>query len=204
MPEADELERILRTGREGRAAEFKQTLSWAENATRAKVVKWALGTANLADGGVLAFGLQRVDPNPLYELSGMSQADYESFNQDSVSTTVNAHATPHIDLSVIHLPVDDKLFVAIIVRQFLDYPVICARDFVVENRAIVTKGRLYCRSRRTPETTEVQSPEDMRDIIDLATSRGLERYFRLREIERRAEGPPAREQFERQAEDLLR
>jgi schlafen family protein len=204
MPEADELERILRTGREGRAAEFKQTLSWAENATRAKVVKWALGTANLADGGVLAFGLQRVDPNPLYELSGMSQADYESFNQDSVSTTVNAHATPHIDLSVIHLPVDDKLFVAIIVRQFLDYPVICARDFVVENRAIVTKGRLYCRSRRTPETTEVQSPEDMRDIIDSATSRGLERYFRLREIERRAEGPPAREQFERQAEDLLR
>src|SRR6266540_6959639 len=109
MPEADELERILRTGREGRAAEFKQTLSWAENATKAKVVKWALGTANLADGGVLAFGLQRVDPNPLYELSGMSQADHDSFNQDSVSTTVNAHATPHIDLSVIHLPLDDKL-----------------------------------------------------------------------------------------------
>jgi hypothetical protein len=204
MPEADELERILRTGREGRAAEFKQTLSWAENATRAKVVKWALGTANLADGGVLAFGLQRVDPNPLYELSGMSQADYESFNQDSVSTTVNTYATPHIDLSVIHLQLEDKLFVAIIVRQFLDYPVICARDFVVDNRAVVTKGRVYCRSRRTPETTEVQSPEDMRDIIDLATSRGLERYFRLREIERRAEGPPAREQFERQAEDLLR
>jgi hypothetical protein len=204
MPEADELERILRTGREGRATEFKQTLSWAENATRAKVVKWALGTANLADGGVLAFGLQRVDPNPLYELSGMSQADYESFNQDSVSTTVNTYATPHIDLSVIHLQLEDKLFVAIIVRQFLDYPVICARDFVVDNRAVVTKGRVYCRSRRTPETTEVQSPEDMRDIIDLATSRGLERYFRLREIERRAEGPPAREQFERQAEDLLR
>jgi hypothetical protein len=167
-------------------------------------VKWALGTANLADGGLLAFGLQRIDPNPLYELSGMSQADYESFNQDNVSTTVNTHATPHIDLSVIHLPLDDKLFVAIIVRQFLDYPVICARDFVVDNRAVVTKGRIYCRSRRTPETTEVQSPEDMRDIIDLATSRGLERYFRLREIERRAEGPPAREQFERQAEDLLR
>lgn len=204
MPEADELERILRTGREGRAAEFKQTLSWAELATRGKVIKWALGTANLADGGVLAFGLQRVDPNPLYELSGMSQADYESFNQDSVSSTVNAHATPHIDLSVLHLPLDNKLFVAVIVRQFLDYPVICARDFVVENRAVVTKGRLYCRSRRTPETTEVQSPEDMRDIIDLATSRGLERYFRLREIERRAEGPPAREQFEQQAEDLLR
>ncbi len=204
MPEADELERILKTGREGRAAEFKQTLSWAENATRAKVVKWALGTANLADGGVLAFGLQRVDPNPLYELSGMSQADYESFNQDSISTTVNTYATPHVDLSVIHLPLDDKLFVAIIVRQFLDHPVICARDFVIENRAVVTKGRVYCRSRRTPETTEVQSPEDMRDIIELATSRGLERYFRLREIERRAEGPPAREQFERQAEDLLR
>lgn len=204
MPERDELERILRTGSEGRAAEFKQTMSWAENATRAKVVKWALGTANLADGGVLAFGLQRTDPNPLYELVGMAQADYDSFNQDGVSTTVNTHATPHIDLSVAHLQIDDKRFVAILVRPFSDYPVICARDFVVDGHAIVIRGRLYCRSRRTPETTEVQSPEDMRDIIDLATSRGLERYFRQREIERRFEGTPAREQFERQAEDLLR
>jgi len=172
MPEADELERILRTGREGRAAEFKQTLSWAENATKAKVVKWALGTANLADGGVLAFGLQRVDPNPLYELSGMSQADHDSFNQDSVSTTVNAHATPHIDLSVIHLPLDDKLLVVIVVRQFLDYPVICARDFVVENRAVVTKGRLYCAQARSTRSALARSLNSSGPSKELMSSSG--------------------------------
>lgn len=44
----------------------------------------------------------------------------------------------------------------------------------------------------------------MRDIIELAINRGLERYFRQREIERRLEGPSAAERFSRQAEDLLR
>lgn len=204
MPDADELVRILRTGVEGRATEFKQSLSWADPRTQAKVVKWALGAANLADGGVLAFGLERVDPNPLYTMVGMGQADHDSFNQDAVSATVNTYATPHVDLSVVHASVDDKLFVAVIVRQFSDYPVICARDLPVEGgRPVIIKGRVYCRSRRTPETTEVQSPEDMRDIIDLAAARGLERYFRLREIERRFEGPSAAERFNRQAGDLL-
>jgi schlafen family protein len=198
-----ELERILRSGREGLTAEFKQTLSWADAATQAKVVKTALAMANLRDGGVLAFGLVRTEPNPLHELVGMTQQDHDSFNQDAVTATVNAHATPHIDLTVEHLTLDGRLFVAVVIRQFSDYPVICARDLVVGQRAVVTKGRVYCRSRRTPESTEVQTPEDMRDIIELATSRGLERYFRQREIERRFEGPDPRVRFDQQVEDLL-
>jgi len=48
----------------------------------------------------------------------------QSFNQDGVSTSINTHATPHIDLSVIHLPLDNQVFVAIEARQFSDYPVI--------------------------------------------------------------------------------
>jgi hypothetical protein len=48
---------------------------------------------------LLAFGLQRVDHNPLYELSGMSQADYESFNQDIQRSLPRSewrtHVSPH-------------------------------------------------------------------------------------------------------------
>src|SRR5262245_603246 len=202
MPELAELERILRSGREGLAVEFKRSANWAEDATRGKVVKASLAMANLRDGGILAFGLEEKDGNPTFELAGVLQADSDSFAQDSVITTVNAHATPHIDLSVEHLKVDDKLFVAIIVRQFADYPIICARDFVVAGRPVVIRGRMYCRSRRMPESTEVQTPEDLRDIIDLATAKGLERYFKLREIERQAEQPDARQLFKRQREEL--
>jgi hypothetical protein len=134
----------------------------------------------------------------------MTQADYESFTQDSVSATVNTYAIPHIDLTVEHLVVDEKLFVAIVFRQFSDYPIVCSRDFVASqtNKPVVIRGRLYCRSRRTPESTEVQTPEDMRDIIDLATARGLERYYKLREIERQHEGPTSGERFDQQLGEL--
>jgi hypothetical protein len=202
MADENDLVRLLRTRREGRALELKQTMTWADPATKGKVIRAALGMTNLRDGGVLAFGLPQKPGEPLHDMAGMGQADYESFTQDTVSSTVNTHATPHIDLSVEHLTIDEKRFVSIVFRQFADYPVICLKDFVVENKAIATKGRLYCRSKRTPETTEVQTPEDMREIIDLATSRGLERYFSLREIERSAEAPKARELFDKQLGDL--
>lgn len=198
----DQLEELLRTRREGLALELKRTMSWDDPATKGKVIRAALAMANLRDGGVLAFGLEQTPPGPLHELIGMAQADHDSFTQDGVTGTVNTHATPHVDLTVEHLRIDDRLFVAIVVRQFADYPVICARDFVIDGKPIVIRGRIYCRSRRTPESTEVQTADDMRDIIDLATARGLERYYKLREIERQFERPTARERFDQQLGDF--
>jgi hypothetical protein len=197
------LREMLRGGPESRAREFKQSMSWENPQTVGKVVKWALGAANLQDGGTLAFGLER--QGALYVPIGMSKSDYDSFDHDAVSSTVNTHATPHIDLSVEHIPLEteERLFVVIAVRQFVDYPVICAKDFVVEGKAIVIKGRIYCRSRRTPETTEIQTPEDMREVIELATNRGLERYFRQRQIEGGSSSATAEQQFRNQMEDLL-
>lgn len=197
-----QLEELLRTGREGRALELKRSMSWADPATKGKVIRTALSLANLRDGGSLAFGLEQVSPNPSHNLVGMGQADHDSFSQDSVSATVNTYATPHVDLAVEHLKIDGLLFVAVVVQQFSDYPVVCAKDFLIAGRPVVVGGRLYCRSRRTPETTEVRTPEDMREIIDLATARGLERYFRLRDIEGQFEGPSARERFDEQLGDL--
>jgi len=134
----------------------------------------------------------------------MTQADYDSFNQDSVSETVNTHATPHIDLTVNHIDMDEKLFVVIVVRQFTDYPVICAKDVVGEkNKVEAIRGRVYCRSRRMPETTEIQTPEDMREVIDLGFYKHLERYLRQRDIENRVSGTPGEQGFDKQAKDLL-
>lgn len=198
----DELERIIRDSREGLGVEFKRSMSFGDSATQGKVVKAALAFANKRDGGILAFGLERHAPNPLHKITGMLEDDYNSFEQDSVSALVNTHATPHIDLSVEHRLLDEKRIVVIVVREFVDYPTICAKDFVCNGRPVVIRGRLYCRSRRMPESTDVQSPEDMRDIIELATAKGLERYHRLRSIERRIEGPKADDQFRDQLKGL--
>jgi predicted HTH transcriptional regulator len=198
----DTLESLLRERREGRGVEFKRAANWATTAVQAKVVRAALAMANKQDGGIIAFGLESRPGQPLHELAGMSRADYDSFTQDAVSSVVNTYASPHIDLTVEHLTFDEKEFVVVVVREFADYPVVCVKDFIVNDRPVIIRGKLYCRSRRMPESTEVQSPDDMRDIIELATTKGLERYFRHREIERGAVTPDSDDLFKRQLGDL--
>jgi len=57
LPKNEQLEVSLRAGSEVRGREFKLSMSWTELSTQVKVVKWALGAANLQDGGLLAFGM---------------------------------------------------------------------------------------------------------------------------------------------------
>jgi predicted HTH transcriptional regulator len=178
-----ELEQIVRDGREGFGVEFKQSMNWADDAAKAKVVKAALAMVNKRDGGILIFGLTAPANAGLHTFDGMPRADYESFNQDDVMAKVNAHASPSIDLTVHHVTIDGKQCVAIEIREFAEYPVMCSNDLVVTGRVFVSKGRVYCRSRRMPESTEVRSAEDMRDIIEIAIDKGLNRYLRRRAIE---------------------
>lgn len=199
-----DLEELLKSGRETQRVEFKASMAWSDPATQGKVIRAALAMANRRDGGILAFGLDLPDGETTHRIIGMSDAHYESFNQDDVLAAVNAHAAPHIDLTVDRLTIDQKKVVAIIIQEFVDYPVVCARDFVVGGRPVVIRGKVYCRSRRMAESVEVQSPDDMRDIIELATAKGLERYYRLREIEKRSTGPSAADLFDRELGDLRR
>ena len=180
-----ELERIIRDGRETLGVEFKRSMNWQDDATKAKVVKAALAMANKRDGGIIIFGLTPPDDNTgPHKFDGMTPADYQSFNQDDVMAKVNAHASPSIDLTVHHESgIDGKQCVVIEVREFADYPVICSRELVVERKTVLSKGRVYCRSRRMIESTEVVSVEDMREIIELGVDKGLRRYLKQRALE---------------------
>src|SRR2546425_1866504 len=94
-----ELEELIREGQEGLGVEFKQGMSWAADATKAKVVKGALAMANKRDGGVIVLGLTPPKAGGRHTLEGMAAADYGSFNRADVMGKVNAHATPSIELT---------------------------------------------------------------------------------------------------------
>jgi len=120
-----------------------------------------------------------------------------SFDPDIVLPQINAHAVPHLDITVIHhqRPTGERLIV-LDVAQFRDYPVMCSRPIVSDNgRVLASQGRLLVRSRRTNETTELQAPEDLRELIDLAVEKGLEVYFRRRLIEAAAAQPTDAQRF---------
>jgi predicted HTH transcriptional regulator len=199
-----DIESLLRSGRETQGIEFKGPMSWASTATQSKVIRAALAMANRRDGGLLIFGLEPpTEPGP-HRLVGLADEEWRSFTQDGVSAVVNSHVVPHLEVLVDHVVVEGHKLVLVTISEFSDYPAICSRDVVVNGRTIVRRGGLYCRSRRMAESTEVQSPDDMRDIIDLAVAKGLERYFRLRSIETESGPSSATEQFDSQLGELRR
>lgn len=200
-----ELERIIREGRETLGVEFKRSMNWQDDATKAKVVKAALAMANKRDGGIIVFGLTPPANNTgPHTFDGMTAADYQSFNQDEVMAKVNAHASPSLDLTVHHESgIDGKQCVVIEVREFADYPVMCSKELVVHQKTVLYKGRVYCRSRRMIESTEVQTVEDMREIIELGVDKGLQRYLRQRALEAKVgRTVDDDEKFRRQRGDL--
>lgn len=58
------------------------------------------------------------------------------------------------------------------VHEFSDVPHLCARGY----EKVLRKGALYVRSRKLPETTEVPSSNEMREVLDLAAEKRLRAF----------------------------
>ena len=65
-----------------------------------------------------------------------------------------------------------KWYMILRVREFEDIPVLCKRDY----EKVLRDGACYVRSRRKPETAEIPSEVDMRDLLELATEKRLRKF----------------------------
>ena len=140
---------IVYHGREERNLEYKQSISWQESATKAKIAKSAMAMANLPDGGAIVVGVKKI--GEIYDPVGMEQSHIESFKQDEVMEYVNdKFADPYIELSVTPVSRDNSHFLVIQVHEFGQLPVICKNNGL-EN---LKRGALYTRSRTKHETIQ--------------------------------------------------
>jgi len=143
----------------------------------AKVTRAALGLGNLRDGGHVIIGI--ADANPAAMLPGLDQPSLESWlAYDDVARKLAEYADPPLrfDLARVELSTG-AVVVAMQVFEFADIPHICARDY----EGVLRKGALYVRSRRVPETSEIPSSVDMREVVDLATEKALRAYIETAE-----------------------
>lgn len=81
-----------------------------------------------------------------------------------------------IDFDQAVLESDGKRFVVITVEEFRHSPVICTKTLQVAGATVLRIGALYVRGRRKPESVEVSTYEEMRDLIDLAVEKGVQRF----------------------------
>jgi len=193
-----ELRDLIYAGRESRHLEYKQSMSWDGDA-RAKITKTILAMSNLRDGGTIVLGEeQRQDDT--FDPIGIDPSDAATFNSDNVLAFANEYADPYVELYLRRLELNGKTFVVIQVKEFEEIPVICKKDY----GDILHRGKIYERSRRKWESSEIASQSEMRELIEMTVEKRIRYLARVGLLPAPAvsSAPADEELFEKQIEDL--
>jgi hypothetical protein len=169
LAEADRLRSLVSLAREDRYVEFKESRPWDD--LKPKLCRTAMGMANIRDGGTIVVGVSQRSGSLV--ATGASAADLGTYREDDVLAFVNRYADPYVRLELHKFEHKGVTLIGIVVREFDEVPVVCRRSY--EN--VLRQGALYTRSYRMAETCEVQTQTEMREIIDMATDKGIRSFL---------------------------
>lgn len=175
--DADDIENALRFGYELRGLEVKGPGSRTDKHFFARVTKGALAMGNLRDGGHVVVGIDDGDPAAM--LPGLEPNDLASWlAYDDVARAMAEYADPPLRFDIAEVELSSGARVAVIeVFEFADIPHFCAKQY----QSVLRKGALYVRPRKVPETSEVASSVEMREVVELATEKALRNYVETAE-----------------------
>ena len=163
---------LTQLAREGRNLEFKRSAPWDSPEFRAKIVKSILAFSNVRDGGAIVIGVER-QTDQTYRFVGVEPGHLTQYSDDHIASVVAEFADPYAKFSLEVAEFDNKTFIVILVDQFDGIPVICKRDGLANLR----KGAIYTRTHRIPESAEVPSQTELREILDMAVDKELRKYL---------------------------
>lgn len=177
MLTATEIEQhIANVGHETRSIEFKGPGSSTDKYYFAKIVRAALSMANLRDGGYVVLGID--DSNGALTVTGLgSDQVVEWTNFDDLSSRLAIYADPPLSFEVRTADLTTGVQVVVIqLHSFTDLPHLCAKAYNDGKEEILRKGALYVRNRSKPETSEVASHVEMREVLSIATQNALREF----------------------------
>ncbi len=188
---------LLSPGYEPYGVEFKGPGYRSDRQFLVQVARAVLGMANRRDGGLVIIG---VDDGG--NAVGLAADQRATWDYDDVAASLAEYADPYVSFALQPLAYEGRDFVILHVAEFDEIPVLCRRDYT----GVLRKGACYVRTRRMPETSEIPSQTEMRELLELAVDKGVRKF-----IERaRATGlltsgpvpPTNQERFDEQLEDL--
>jgi predicted HTH transcriptional regulator len=130
--------------------------------------------ANHRDGGLVILGVE--DKNNTLTPVGLTKTDLATWNYDDISSSLAAYADPSVSFDRQILEYNGVSYIILRVHEFEDIPVLCRQDYSKSAEVVLRKGACYVRSRHKPETSEIPSQEDMRDLLDLAIDKGVRKF----------------------------
>ena len=166
-----EFAHILGIGHETSGVEFKGPGPRNNRRLFAQVIRAILGMANRRDGGTVIIGVE--DTSGVLNPVGLSSDDLTTWRYDDVGDGIAAYADPSVSFDLQVKEYNDNQYVALQIDEFADIPVLCKRDY----QDVLRSGACYVRSSRKPETSEIPTQADMRDLLDLATDKGVARFL---------------------------
>lgn len=169
----EEFAAVLALGHELTGIEFKEAGPASGQRLFAQVTKAVLGMANRRDGGRVVIGVEN-DGGVLNPV-GLSNSDQDTWKYDDVAAKLAEYADPSVSFELEIQQHNSNQYLVLHVREFEDIPVLCKKDY----QGVLRRGACYVRPRRKPETTEIPTQEDMRDLLDLATEKRLRRYLEM-------------------------
>jgi hypothetical protein len=167
----EELAAVIAVGHETRSVEFKTAGSLSDKAYVALVARAALALANQRDGGNIVLGID--DRNPA-DSSGLSQQQLSEWTSlDAVADQLNRYCDPPLALRLeAREHPNGNAVVVVQIGEFSEIPSLCVKEYP----GVLVLGQLYTRSLRKPESSIYHTHNEMREVIELATQKGLRRF----------------------------
>jgi len=202
-----DFESLLARGYETNGVEFKgrgnRTDSFMAVVTRA-----VLGMANRRDGGLVIIGVESDSLDPV----GFDDDEVNTWlSYDELTTRVNEYASPSVRFDLETQAFRGRKFVIIRVHEFEDIPILCAKDYHAPGKGppVLRRGACYVRASHKPETSEIPSEEEMRELLELAIDKGVRKFVTRAQkaglfppVPGTAAPPSAEALFEKQIEEM--
>jgi hypothetical protein len=175
----DEFRQIISLEHEITRVEFKPPFMLQNREMLAKVVRAVLAMANTRDGGKIIIGVEEKSKKLIP--CGLSQEQEESLSYDNLSQHFSEYADPNVEFDTNILVDQEKRFLIINVKEFSLIPVLCKKEFnnsLSKNpQVILKKGQCYVRSTRKPESVEIPTQTEMRELLDLSIVKGIRKFI---------------------------
>lgn len=173
MMREDEFAALVAYGKEQFGVEFKGPGARTHKPFLAKVIRAVLGMVNRQDGGRVIIGVDEGHGKEGLVATGLTAEDLKTWTQDDLGNSLAAYTDPYVTFNLEPVAYQGRTLILITVSEFEEVPILCKRDYA----PTLKDGACYFRSRRKPETVQVSSHADMRDLLELAVSKGVRKFI---------------------------
>ena len=161
----------LAVGRETSGVEFKGPGVLSDGRLVAQVVRAALAMANRAQGGAVIVGI--VDEGDAIQPVGLSTVELSTWTFDGLADQLARYADPNVIFNLETKVYNGNSFIILDIEEFSEIPVLCKRAY----GNVLRDGACYVRTRRKPESSELPTQTEMRELLDLAINKGVSLYL---------------------------